>query len=64
MTNSLRHRLGPYDKLQLNTASSNRKSGVAVASVMSEHAILNEVMFHSGSHLCGVREHGGGHCVR
>lgn len=27
---------------------------------MSEHAILIEVMFQSGSHLCGVREHGGG----
>lgn len=74
MTNSLNDRLGPHDKLQLNTTSSNktslpvcirvRKSVVAVASIMSEHAILYEVMVHSGSHLRGVREHGGGHCVR
>lgn len=56
------------EKLQLNIGATQlqpacirvRKSSVATAGKMSKHAVLNEVMFHSSSHLCGVREHGGG----
>lgn len=33
---------------------------MASVAIMSEHAILNEAMFDSGSHSYGVREHSGG----
>lgn len=36
------------------------KSSMAAVGTMSEHAVSDEATFHSGNHLCGVREHGGG----